>query len=118
MMRRATAFLAGILGLGLLSVAPSIGATYTGCWTCEYSSLTGMDGDCDLVGHQQHGEGTDCQQRLDPAGIYYCAFTGNACYHTDVGGGGGGGGGGGSSCAVRPGQGCPAECMSCEMVLF
>lgn len=34
------------------------------------------------------------------------------------GGGSGGGGGGGGNCTVRAGAGCPAECASCQHLLF
>jgi hypothetical protein len=34
------------------------------------------------------------------------------------GDGGGGGGGGGTNCTVHAGAGCPAECASCQHLLF
>lgn len=50
-----------------------------------------------------------------------CGFNGQ-CVPGPVGGGGGGGGtgggGGGGSCSIRPGQWCPAECGSCDMIYF
>ena len=42
------------------------------------------------------------------------------CTYTGGGGGGGlpGGGSGGGSCTILPGQFCPTDCMSCQVVYW
>lgn len=92
-----------------------------GCWFCDSIGLTGIEGRCKKAGEGEHGDGTDCSDKVDPLGLRYCDFRGNPCTNTTVSGGGGGGGTGGSGsnpCVVLMAQSCPAECMSCERYFF
>lgn len=99
-------------------MAPGIvaAANYEGCFTCEYTSVTGIGAECNQVEDGQYGEGWQCSETNDlpwPNGPS-CKTSGGICYFIRVNaGGGGGGGGGGDTCERGAGGVCPAECFSC-----
>ncbi len=109
-----------VMALLLIGAAVEVHAGWTGpgCWRCKYTDLTSSNARCEMVGHGEEGEGTNCYQG-DLMGSF-CEPNGVLCYNTQVGGGGGGtgGGGGGGGCTVGPSASCPAQCMSCQRTTF
>ena len=114
MMSKGSGFAAGFWILLLLVAAGNLsGMTYYGCMKCNNNSLVGFGGYCVSVGHEQHGDGTRCDQintGLPWPNNTDCSIGGSPCYN-EVVTDGGGGGGGGSACGTT--GFCPAECFSC-----
>ena len=107
----------GLLGIAMEAQAGWLGA---GCWRCKYTDMTSSNARCDMVGHNETGEGTNCYEGY--IGGWFCEPNGVLCYNTEVSGGGGGGGGtgggSGSNCTVAQSANCPAECFSCQRTSF
>ena len=107
--------IAGVLCISLLlALAGRASATtYYGCMKCKYSSLVGIGAYCVSVGHEQYGQGTQCDETntgLPWPNETTCSISGSPCYNVVVTDGGGGGGG--SACGTT--GFCPAECFSCS----
>lgn len=116
-------WLPGLVLLVAVFVSASEGsATWqgAGCWNCESRWLVGeVDMTCKLAGDGHTGEGTDCNEYWDGWG-WMCQTNNTPCYNINVDGGGGGstGGTGGSTCVIGRTQVCPAQCASCERLVY
>lgn len=69
--------------------AASLLQAQTGCWRCEeYGFLCGFWMDCsyvcELVGHEEQGDGIICQQWFTLDGLSHCAVYGGACFNIVV----------------------------------
>lgn len=108
-------FAKGLCLIFLLALADGVSATiYYGCLKCKHNSPVGFGGYCVSVGHEEYGEGTQCNETA--TGLPWpnhtdCTLSGSPCYNVVVTDGGSGGGGN-NACGTT--GFCPAECFSCS----